>query len=86
MDEPSWATWRLDLFTWGWVAWIAFFAIWESAAIIRGDGEALTHHLRPLFLSHPLTWWLALGAWLWLGVHMLAPAWERALLDMVRGG
>jgi len=29
---------------------------------------------------------VAFGLWLWFGVHMLAPAWERGLLDAIGRG
>lgn len=84
-DEITWSVWRPDWVTLGWIVWLVFFFVWETITILRGQQEALTHHLRPLFLEHPLTWWLGLGVWLWLGVHFLAPALEVALLEMVRG-
>ena len=80
-----WDVWRLDGPTWGWIAWIAAFLVLETWTILHRPGQELTAHLRPLFLSHPLTWWLALGLWLWVGVHLLAPRWENALLGIVRG-
>lgn len=79
-----WAAWQLDHLTWGWIGWIAFFAVWETYSLVWHPGQELTAHLRPVFLEHPLTWWLAFGTWLWLGFHFLAPAWEIALLDLVR--
>lgn len=82
----SWAAWERDLWTWAWIVWIAAFVVLETWTLWRHPGQELTAHLRPLMLSHPLTWWLALGLWLWLGVHFLAPAWERRLLDIVTGG
>lgn len=81
----AWRAWQLDHLTWGWIVWIVFFFAWETYTLVRHPGQELTAHLRPLFLEHPLTWWLTLGLWLWLGVHMLAPAWERGLLTILRG-
>ena len=74
-----WAAWDLDWLTWSWLVWIVAFAVLESVAIVRYPGEELTAHLRPVFLEHPLTWWLAVGTWLWLGFHFLWPAAERAI-------
>lgn len=81
-----WSAWRLDFFTWAWIVWIAAFVVLETWTLLQGRGQELTAHLRPLFLEHPLTWWLAFGLWVWLGFHFLAPAWESRLLDMLRGG
>jgi len=82
----DWSVWQLDRFTVGWIVWLLFFIVWESWALSQGYRGTLTAHLRPVFLAWPLSWWLAFGAWLWIGVHMLAPAIERGLLDLARGG
>jgi len=81
----SWDTWQLDLFTWLWIVWIAWFAILETVTLATGSGNELTAHLRPLFLSMPLTWFLALGLWLWIGVHFLTPTIELWLSGAVGG-
>lgn len=70
----SWGSWDFDLFTIGWALWLLFFIGWETAALIQGTKEELTAHLRPIFLSQPLTWFLALGLWMWLGYHFLLEA------------
>ena len=67
----SWSAWRLDTFTWGWIAWLLFFLVWETLGIINSSEHTLTEHLRPLFISQSLTWFLASGLWLWLGYHFL---------------
>ena len=85
MPLADWSVWQLDRFTVGWIVWLLFFIVWESWALANGYRGTLTAHLRPVFLSWPLSWWLAFGAWLWIGVHLLAPAAERALLDLMRG-
>lgn len=77
MSGYSWGAWDLDHLTWGWIAWIAFFFVWEFYALFVHPGEELTHHLRPLFVSMPLTWYLALGLWLWLGFHFLLEPFHR---------
>jgi hypothetical protein len=82
----SWSAWKLDMFTWGWIVWLAFFAVWETMALMKDETHTLTFHLRPLFVEHPTTWFLALGLWLWLGVHFLAPALEWQLIRLVKGG
>lgn len=71
----SWEAWKLDHWTWGWIVWIAFFAIWEAYCLLTRPGTAeLTAHLRPLFqgggLLGPL-WFVGLGIWIWLGLHFL---------------
>lgn len=81
----SWGAWQLDPITWGWIGWLAFAAGLETVALRWYPGQELTAHLRPVFLAYPVTWWLAFGAWLWIGVHLLAPAVERGLLNLVRG-
>lgn len=79
----GWSAWRLDPPTWAWIVWIAWFIGWETYGLAAGYEDTLTAHLRPLWLAQPLTWWLALGLWLWLGCHMLLPAGEAWLLDLV---
>ena len=83
MGQVDWSAWRLDHLTWGWIAWIAFFVVWETYTILWHPGEELTAHLRPVFLTHPLLWFLAFGLWVWLGVHFLWPAGERAFARAV---
>lgn len=82
----AWSAWQIDHLTVGWIGWLVFFAVWETYALTVHPGEELTAHLRPLFLEHPTTWFLAFGLWLWIGVHFLAPALERSLLEAIRGG
>ncbi len=79
----SWDAWRLDVYTWCWIVWLLAFVVLETWSL--RSGNELTAHLRPLFLSVPVVWWMAFGLWGWIGIHLLAPAWERALLQMVRG-
>lgn len=78
-----WRVWQLDHQTVGWICWILFFVGWETYTLVSRSGQELTAHLRPLWLTHSLAWWLAVGAWLWIGVHLLAPSAEEALLDAV---
>jgi hypothetical protein len=80
----SWSSWKLDPFTWAWIIWVLWFIVWETLALIQGRDQELTAHLRPLFLSQPVAWFLTFGLWLWLGVHFLAPSLEEGLLKMVR--
>jgi len=70
----TWQAWRLDTFTWGWIAFLSFFIIWETLAIMDDLEHTLTHHLRPLFISQPITWFVALGLWVWMGYHFLLEA------------
>ena len=60
-----------------------WFAVLETASLLWWRGEELTAHLRPLFLEHPLTWFVALGLWLWLGAHFLFPSLEVWIGDVV---
>lgn len=82
----SWRAWELDTITWGWIAWIGWFLALESYALWASSGQELTAHLRPVFGTHSLAWFLAAGAWLWLGVHILAPRLEAWVLATVDGG
>lgn len=42
--------WNWDRYTWAWIIWIAWFAVWETLALLdsRNNDETLSHHL----------WWL----------------------------
>lgn len=80
----DWSVWKLDLFTWLWLAWIVQFAVIEAVTLRWFPGHELTAHLRPVFLAFPVTYWMFFGLYIWLGLHFFAPAWETALLDMVR--
>lgn len=80
----GWRVWELDAITWGWIAWIVWFLAWESYALYVRTGQELTEHLRPVFLTHSLAWFLAFGLWLWIGVHLLAPRLEAWVLEVVR--
>lgn len=84
MVRQPWTAWDLDWLTILWVLWIAQFVVLEFVALRWHPGQELTAHLRPLFLEHPLTWWLTFGAWVWLGLHFLAPKLEQALLYLLR--
>jgi hypothetical protein len=77
----TWSAWKLDPLTWGWICWICWFIAWETLALWRYPGQELTAHLRPLFGEHPLAWWIGVGAWMWLGIHFLAPQLEARMLD-----
>lgn len=68
----SWAAWRLDPLTWLWIFWMAQFAVLETIGLITNPAVGpLTAHLRPVFQSSPLSWFIAFGVWLWLGQHFL---------------
>ena len=82
----DWSVWQLDVWTKGWIAWLAFFIVWETLSLRAGTGQELTQHLRPIFLSVPVVWWVAFGLWLWVGVHLLAPSIEASIMRIVRGG
>lgn len=77
----SFETWDWDLPTILWAVWIAFFFVVETVTLLNGSNEELTEHLRPVFLAAPITWFLTLGLWLWMGFHFLAPAFEAGLID-----
>jgi len=77
----DWSTWMSGGWRWFWVAWFAAFVIAETITLWRYPGQELTAHIRPLFNSHPLTWYLLLGLWLWMGIHFLAPAQEGKFLE-----
>lgn len=83
----NWETWDWDIWTIGWVIWMAFFPVWETITSLVNDGtssgEMLTDHLRPALISAPVLWFVALGVWLWLGIHLLVPALEAWLHNAV---
>ena len=80
----AWTAWQESTWlTWAWVGWIAAFIVLETVALVQEPKWTLTWHLRPLFTEHALTWFLALGLWLWLGLHFLLPAWEDRLLELL---
>lgn len=81
----SWQAWKLDGWTWAWIFWMVWFVGVETAALITGSKNELTEHLRPIFLSQPVVWFIAVGLWVWLGVHLLAPPLEAWLARMVGG-
>lgn len=81
----DWMPWDWDVWTIGWVAWMAFFFLWEVASRRWGGKEMLTDHLRPVFLSEPLVWFIAFGLWLWIGVHLLVPTLESWIVRAARG-
>lgn len=83
----GWRAWGLDAGTWAVIVWLVWFIGWETWALVRGSYiDTFTAHFRPLFLSHPLTWFLGMGFWLWFGVHTFAPDLERWLIDVVGRG
>lgn len=73
----SWSTWDFDWYTVFVLLWFLQFAVIEF--IGRNNNEMVTDHLRPIFHAAPITWWIALGVWLWLGPHMLFPALEDVI-------
>lgn len=80
----AWDAWSLDLPTRLWVVWAVGFVVLEGWAVATSQPEhTLTWHLRPVFLNHPLTWFLLAGSLAWLNVHLLAPTLERWLIDAV---
>lgn len=84
----QWVAWHWDWPTFLWLAWMAALLALEwltsnVSPIESWRGNMLTEHLRPLFLSAPIVWWLAFGLWLWVGVHLLAPRLERWLIHAV---
>lgn len=66
-----WDSWKLDAFTWGWIIWIAYFAIWETYTLVWHRGEELTAHLRPVFQTYDIVYFLVVGLYLWIGFHFL---------------
>lgn len=71
----SWRAWQLDAATWAWLVWIVWFVVLETYALATdARHDALTAHLRPLFIEHPLLWFVGIGVWAWLGWHLLLEA------------
>ena len=73
----DWSAWRLDWFTWGWIIWLLFFMVWEGLAVRLDVTGTLTYHLRPVFHAAPVTWYVGVAVWLWLGPHFFYPGFER---------
>jgi hypothetical protein len=69
-----------------WLVWIVYFFVLETVTLLAGTNQELTEHLRPVFLSAPLTWFIGVGVWLWLGVHFFAPSIESMLNRINTGG
>ena len=71
LPDNRWEAWTsLGPYTWGWIVWVVWFFVLEAWAIMgTGYLGTLTAHLRPVFAEHPLAFFLALGAYLWLGFH-----------------
>lgn len=68
----GWQAWHWDTPTLLWTLWLAWFLVQETVALYTPlPVDTLTAHLRPALVGHPLTWFLALGLWLWLGWHFL---------------
>lgn len=70
---PNWSAWDIDVFTIGWIVWILFFAVWETVGIMAGR-EALTNHLRPVFIATPPVYFMTVGLWIWMGWHFFLEA------------
>jgi hypothetical protein len=90
MSFRDWAVWQVDGPTiWVYLIVAQVFAIeYLTSAVSPIDswrGQMITDHLRPLFGAAPIVWYLALGLWLWLGPHLLAPALE-SLIQKASGG
>lgn len=79
----DWSAWELDWLT-IWVSlWFLQFALIEVFG--ASSDNMVTDHLRPVFHAAPVTWYLALGTWLWLGPHFLFPALEQRIQSIVGG-
>ncbi len=70
-NATTWSAWQLDHITWGWIAWMIFFFGWETYSLVFHKGNELTAHLRPVFQTYDLIYFLAVGLWLWIGWHFL---------------
>lgn len=70
----TWRTWDWDITTILWALWFAYFIALETLTLLTGSNEELTEHLRPVFLSAPITWFIGVGIWLWLGFHFFLEA------------
>jgi hypothetical protein len=84
----DWTAWAWDGPTIFWVAWIAVFFVGEYftsgvSPIPSWRDNMLTDHLRPVFLSAPITWFITLGLVVWLIFHFLIPSLEEGILRMV---
>jgi len=68
--KRKWSGWR-----WFWVAWLAMFAIGETAAIIElrrgGDDTTLSEFVWDFVVSNPLGWVGIAVLLIWLFIHFL---------------
>lgn len=68
---PNWSAWKFDPWTIAWSLWILFFFVLETWTLVNRSHNELTAHLRPVIQFAPPVWFIALGLWLWLGLHFL---------------
>lgn len=82
-----WRAWAIDAHTIAWIGMLTWFAVWEGIALSHHEYlDTFTAHLRPIFISWPITWWMAIGLYVWMGVHLLVPSLETWLAELVRAG
>jgi predicted signal transduction protein with EAL and GGDEF domain len=67
----SWDSWALDRTTILWIIWMVYFVVLETVTLLQGDKQELTAHLRPVFQSMDLVYFVGIGTWLWVGKHFL---------------
>lgn len=62
-------------YTVGWALWAALGVALEITALVDAQpGDTLSEHLRFLLGSHPLVWFVGLGAAAWAAQHIF---WRR---------
>lgn len=77
--------WELDAPTIIFILWfVVGFLVFEwltsnTGPIEEWQGQMVTDHLQATFHIAPITWWLGLGAYLWLGPHIFWPALEATI-------
>jgi hypothetical protein len=91
MSWRDWAVWNLD----GPTIWVYLLLLQFAALEILTSGgspieswrdQMVTDHFRQVFHAAPITWYLGVALWLWLGPHFFWPALESWIARMVGGG
>ena len=61
----------MTVWAWVWIGWIAYFAGFETWALIRkGQGDTLSENVRSLFRTNTTA-----GRWVWIVVGGVLFAW-----------
>lgn len=79
----DWSAWEWDWPTALWILWALYFVALETYGVWFDVRGTLTWHLRPVFHAAPVTWYIGIAVWLWLGPHFFFPSLEVQLARLV---